>query len=114
MVLRNLIFGQKAQNFVYFGLRLVQISPAFGPDRYQIMYGETLLLSVSAFSDRTFYVTITDADIESLKSLHTLFDKYLDHMLGKFEQNRMIKNVQNFKLLGKKWLTIFEKVLMPF
>ena len=26
------------------------------------------------FSDRTFYVTIADADIESLKSLHTLFD----------------------------------------
>ena len=38
------------------------------------------------FSDRAFYVTIADADIESLKSLHTLFDKYLDHMLVKFEQ----------------------------
>ena len=25
------------------------------------------------FSDRSFYVTIADADIESLKSLHTLF-----------------------------------------
>ena len=28
-----------------------------------------------------FYVNIVDADIGSLKSLHTLFDKYLDHML---------------------------------
>ena len=28
------------------------------------------------FSDRVFYVTIADADIRSLKSLHTLFDKY--------------------------------------
>ena len=35
------------------------------------------------FSDRVFYVTIADADIRSLKSLHTLFDKYLDHMLVK-------------------------------
>ena len=30
------------------------------------------------FSDGAFYVTIADADI---KSLHTLFHKYLDHML---------------------------------
>ena len=28
-----------------------------------------------------FYITIADADIGSLKSLQTLFDKYLDHML---------------------------------
>ena len=34
--------------------------------------------------DWTFYVTIADADIGSLKSLHTLFDTYLDHMLVKF------------------------------
>ena len=33
------------------------------------------------------YVTITDADIGSLTSLHTLFGKYLNHMLVKFEQN---------------------------
>ena len=31
--------------------------------------------------------TIADADIGSLKSLHTLFDKYLEHMLVKFEKN---------------------------
>ena len=42
------------------------------------------------FSDRAVYVTIADADIGSLKSLHTLFDKYLDHMLVCFEQNRMV------------------------
>ena len=60
-----------------------------------------------SFSDRTFYVTITDADIESLKSLRTLFNKYLDHMLMKFEQNRMVKNIQNFEFFGKNWLTIF-------
>ena len=32
----------------------------------------------------------------------------------KFEQNRMVRNIQNFELLGGKWLTIIEKVLMPF
>ena len=68
------------------------------------------------FSDRAVYVTIADADIGSLKSLHTLFDKYLDHMLVKFEQNRMVwtTHMHNFVLFDKKWLTIFDRVLMPF
>ena len=35
------------------------------------------------FSDGAFYVTIADADTGSLKSLHSLFDKYLDHMVMK-------------------------------
>ena len=36
------IFGQKAHNFVWFRLcDFVQISPACGPNTYQIMYGET-------------------------------------------------------------------------
>ena len=61
------------------------------------------------FSDRAFYVTITDPNIGSLKSLHTLFGKYLDHMLVKYEQNRMVRNIQYFEPLVKKWLTIFEK-----
>ena len=37
------------------------------------------------FSDQLFYFTIADADIRSIKSLHTLFDQYLDHMLVKVE-----------------------------
>ena len=45
------------------------------------------------------YVTIADADIGSLKSFHTLFDKYLDLMLVKFEQNRMVQTIQNFVVL---------------
>ena len=37
------IFCQKAQNFVQFGpYNFVQISPACGPNTYQIMYGDTL------------------------------------------------------------------------
>ena len=40
-----------------------------------------------------YYVTVADAEIGSLKSLHrpTLFDKYSDHMVVKFEQNRMVR-----------------------
>ena len=67
------------------------------------------------FSDRAFFfVTIADAGIGSLESLHTFFDKYLDHMLVKFERNRMVRTIQNFELFDKKWLTIFEKVATPF
>ena len=47
-------------------------------------------------------------------SLHTLFDKYLAHMLVKFEQNRMVRTVQNFVLFDKIWLRIFDKMLTPF
>ena len=43
-----------------------------------------------------------DADIRSQKSLHTLFDKYFDHMLVKFEQNRMVRTTQNFELFDTK------------
>ena len=42
----------------------------------------------NGFSDRALYVIIGDADIGSLKSLH--LDRYLDHMLVKFEQNRVV------------------------
>ena len=47
------------------------------------------------------YVTIDGADIGSLKSLHTLFDKYLDHVQVKFEQNRMVCTIQNLVLFNK-------------
>ena len=64
-------------------------------------------------SIRVFYVTIADADFGSLKSPHTLFGKYLD-MLVEFEQNRMVRTIQNFELFDKKRLTILDKVLTPF
>ena len=50
------------------------------------------MYSKNWFSDRVFY--IADTDIENLKSLYTLFDMYLDHMLVKFEQNRMVWSYQ--------------------
>ena len=46
--------------------------------------------------------TIVDVDIGSLTSLHTFFDKYLDHMLVKFEQNRMVRTIEKFELFYKK------------
>ena len=72
--------------------------------------------SKSWLSDRVFYVTIThtitDADFVILKSLHTLFDKYLDHMQVKFEQNHL--NYTKFWAFSQKWLIIFDKVSTPF
>ena len=73
------VCGCQKAHFGHYGL--VQISPARVPDTYQIMYGDTF--SVSICNGRTeycngkfsaniqnFYVTIIDADIESLKSLY--------------------------------------------
>ena len=54
------------------------------------------------FGQCDFTVTITDADIGSPKSFPTLFGKYLDHKLVKFEENRMVRHIQNFDLFGKK------------
>ena len=61
--------------------------------------------------------TVANTDIGSLKSLHTLFDKYLDHMLGNFEQSCMVQIIRNLELFDKKiWFlkTIFDKALTPF
>ena len=49
-----------------------------------------------------FRATVANADPKSLKSRHTLFDTYLDHMLAKFEPSRIVQNVQNFELFDKK------------
>ena len=59
------------------------------------------------FPDWVFYVTIADADIGSLKSLPSLFDTYLYHMLVKFEQNRMVRTTQNFALFWQKRVNHF-------
>ena len=46
--------------------------------------------------------TVANAYIGSLNSLHTLFDKYLDNMLVKFEQNCMVQTRRNVELFDKK------------
>ena len=106
-----------AQNFEYFiPYDFVQISPACGPNTYLIMYGETsnvsisngnikclILKSISAVNVplKLFCVTLANADTGILKSLRTLFDTYLDHILAKFELNCIVQNVQIFELFDK-------------
>ena len=51
---------------------------------------------------KLFPATVANADIESLKSLHTLFSKYMDHTLVKFEQNCKVQTTRNFELFDKK------------
>ena len=46
-------------------------------------------------------VDVANAITESLRSLHTLFDTYLDHMLAKFEPNRIVRNVPNLSFWTK-------------
>ena len=47
MFFKNSIFCQKPQNFVHFGqYNLFKISPACGTSTYQIMYGESLPVTV--------------------------------------------------------------------
>ena len=79
-----------------------------------MMYGETLdfqcqhkyPIGKSIFAVnlplKLFPVTVANAGIGSLKSLHTLFDKHLDHKLVKFEQNCMVQTTRNFELFVKK------------
>ena len=55
------------------------------------------------FPLRFFRTTIANANTESLRSLHTLFDTYFDYMLAKFERNRAVRNVQKFVLFDKNY-----------
>ena len=53
------------------------------------------------FAIKIFCATVANAETGSLKSLHTLFDTYLDHILVKIEPKCMVQNLQNFELLNK-------------
>ena len=48
-----------------------------------------------------FPATIANADIASLKALHTL-KKCLYHLLVKFEQNCMVQTTRNLELFDKR------------
>ena len=76
--------------------------------------GESFNSKFTAKTDFSIgYFTIADTDIGSLSlSIHYLISIW-NHMLVKFEQNRMVRTLQNFELFDKKW-TIFDKVLTPF
>ena len=82
------------------------------------MYGETLDFQIGSNGNikypsgklifavnlplKLFPITIANANIKRLKSLHTLFDKCLDHMLVKFERHFMVQTTRNFELFDKK------------
>ena len=51
---------------------------------------------------KLFRATVANADIESLKSLHTFLTKCLYHMLVKFEQIRIVRTTRNYELFNKK------------
>ena len=52
-------------------------------------------------SFKLFRATVANAGLGRLKSLHTLYDTYLDHLLAQFESNSMVQNVHNLDLLDK-------------
>ena len=84
------MFCQKTQNFVLFG----PISISSSNIKYPIgnsVFAVNLPLKL-------FHATIANADIGSLKSLHTFLTKCLYHMLVKCEQNRMVQITRNFEL----------------
>ena len=41
---------------------------------------------------KLFRPTVANSESGKLKAPHTLLDTYLDHMLAKFEPNRMVRN----------------------
>ena len=66
---------------------------------------------------KLFPATVANADIGSLKSLHTLFDKYLDHMLVNLNKIVWFKLHEILSFLEKKktvFKNIFDKALTPF
>ena len=53
---------------------------------------------------------IADADVGSPKSLHSLFDKYLGHMLVKFEQIVWSKVYKILSFLTKNGLPFWQSI----
>ena len=111
MVLKIPVFCQKAPNFVYFwqsgsnfnSMWFKHVSNNVGRDfRFPM-----LAFAKIHFPNEHFMLPLINADIGSLKFLQTLFDKHFDHMLVKFEQSRMVRNMQNFEVFGKKWLKTY-------
>ena len=74
----------------------------------------------SIFAVKTSPATVANADIRSLKSVHTFLEVCFQHMLVKFEQNRMVQTTRNVEPFDKKkktkhfFKTIFDKALAPF
>ena len=111
------IFCQKAEKIVYSLPRnFAQISPGCAPNTYQWRRDFRLPMSESVMAIcpiekaifavnlplKLFRVTVAKTDTGSVKTLHTLFDTYLDCMLTEFEANHIVRNVQNVEILTIK------------
>ena len=55
-----------------------------------------------------FPATVANADIGSLKSLHTFLKNCLFHIPVKIEQSRMVETTQNFELFDIKKKQFFK------
>ena len=109
------IFYQKAQHFVYFEqCDFVQILLVCGSNTVWKDFRLPIGKSIFAINLplKLFSATVANVNTESLKSLHTLFDTYLDYMLAQFESNRVVQNVPNLK--SSSFNVVFDKALTPF
>ena len=64
----------------------------------QKMSDEKIIFAVNLPS-KLYHATVGSAGTKNLN--YTLFVKYLDHMLAKFEPNRKVRNQQKFELFDK-------------
>ena len=69
---------------------------------YNIKYPIEKSILIVNLESKRFPTAVDNADIWSLKSLHTFFEKCLYHILMKFEQNCMVQTARNFELFDKK------------
>ena len=111
-------FLSKSSNFctLLTILILIQISPACGSNvwryfRFQVSafanaarksFNGKYTANIDCQKEKFMFITDANADIGSLKSLHKVFGNYLNHMLVKCEQNRMVLNIPNFSILNLK------------
>ena len=69
------------------------------------------MIFCNKFGDKTLSCQRCKCSIGSVKSLPTLSDTCLDHMLVKFEQNRTVRNIKKYELFNGKrgFLKLFFK-----
>ena len=98
-------------------LKPSNVSISNGNIKYPIIksiFAVNLQLKREREKKELFLATVANVDIWSLKSLHISYDKNLDHMLVKFEQNCIGPNYTKFWAFWQKTSflkPIFDKAL---
>ena len=69
--------------------RLKTSNVSIGNNNIKFSNGKSMFVVYLQF--KSSRATVANSDIGRVKPLHTLFDKYLYHILVKFEQNRMVR-----------------------